>query len=310
MNDPSSQPDPTAPADRSPPPDGSALPDPSAKAGREVARRLRTGAFLTAGAVGLLALGTDLSFWDVVALPLFYVLLPALALAQVPLLATEKIERLPVYLGSMVAILILGWLSLALGLRLDQGIVRMGLVLLPLGELVLWTAGATGAGLILVALFHPLDRRVPGHHHRVLSELLPRTGPEKAAFVGLSAAAGTGEELAYRGYALVGIQLLGVGPWGAAVASSAAFGFLHAYQGPVGIVRTGILGMILAVPVLVTGSIVPSMLAHALLDVVLGLVLGRWLIVEGEGSEKRLVGALELQDGVPEGEGTGPDLPA
>jgi membrane protease YdiL (CAAX protease family) len=260
--------------DRSP--DG---PTPEAQA--EVGRRLRRGTVLTAGTIGILAMGTSLPFWDVLALPVFYLLLPTLALAQLPLLETERFERIPVYVGSAAAILFLGWMGLALGLRV-AGPEGLGLTLLPGGELLAWSLGLTGGGLLLILLFHPLDRRVRGPHHRILSELLPRTWSERVGFLGLSAAAGTGEELAYRGYALVGIQLLGVGAWPAAVLSSVAFGFLHAYQGPVGIVRTGVMGFVLAVPVVVTGSIVPSMIAHALIDVVAGLVLGGWLVGEAD----------------------------
>jgi uncharacterized protein len=243
----------------------------------EVSRRLRRGALLTAGTIGILAVATSLSFWDVVALPVFYLFLPALAVAQLPLLETERFERLPVYVGSAAAILFLGWIGLALGLRV-AGPEGLGLTLLPGGELLAWSLGLTAAGLVLIFVFHPVDRRTRGPHHRILADLLPRTSGERAGFLGLSAAAGTGEELAYRGYALVGIQLLGVGVWPAALLSSVAFGFLHAYQGPVGIVRTGVIGFVLAVPVVVTGSIVPSMIAHALIDVVAGLVLGGWLV--------------------------------
>lgn len=255
---------------------------PPPEAAAEVGRRLRLGTFAAAGVVGLLAVATPLSFWDVVALPIFYLLLPTLALAQLPLLETERFERLPVYVGSAAAILFLGWLALALGLR-AVGSEALGLTLLSGREMVAWTLGLTVAGVLVIALFHPLDRRTRGPHHRILADLLPRTGMERGAFLGLSAAAGTGEELAYRGYALAGIQLLGVGAWPAALLSSAAFGFLHAYQGPVGIVRTGIMGFVLAVPVVLTGSLVPSMVAHALIDVVAGLVLGPFLVVEEGG---------------------------
>jgi uncharacterized protein len=260
-----------------PEPENEVLDGPTPEAHAEVGRRLRRGVFLTAGTIGILAVATSLSFWDVVALPVFYLLLPTLAVAQLPLLETERFERLPVYLGSAAAILFLGWMGLAVGLRV-AGPEGLGLTLLPEGELLAWSLGLTAAGLVLILVFHPLDRRTRGPHHRILAELLPRTWGERAGFLGLSAAAGTGEELAYRGYALVGIQLLGVGVWPATVLSSVAFGFLHAYQGPVGIVRTGLMGFVLAVPVVVTGSIVPSMIAHALIDVVAGLVLGGWLV--------------------------------
>lgn len=229
----------------------------------------------------VLALFTSLPFWDVLGLPLFYVVLPALALAQLPLLEVERLERIPVYLGSAATILLVGGVAWALAVRLDDLPVP-GLDVPPMGELAAWSAAATAGGLLLVAVLNPLDRRAPGSHRRVLADLLPRTKGERVTFVGLSGAAGVGEELAYRGYALVAPQLLGLGPWGAAAVSSGAFGFLHAYQGPIGVVRTAAMGFVLALPVLYTGSLVPSMIAHALIDVVAGLILGPLLVDEGD----------------------------
>jgi membrane protease YdiL (CAAX protease family) len=84
--------------------------------------------------------------------------------------------------------------------------------------------------------------------------------------------------MAYRGYALGAAQLLGAGPWLAAVLSSVAFGVLHAYQGTLGTVRTAATGFVLALPVLMTGSIVPAMVAHTLIDLFGGLVLGPQMI--------------------------------
>jgi membrane protease YdiL (CAAX protease family) len=242
-----------------------------------VDRRIRLGCLLTAAGVVALSLFTTLPFWDVLGLPVFYLLLPSLALAQLPLLDTQRLERIPVYLGSGATILLIGGLSLILGLR-QTSPEALGLAVPPPGELLAWSVGIAVGGVLVIGLFQPLDRRVRGRHHRVLAELLPRSATERTAFAGLSGAAGVGEELAYRGYALVALQLLGVGPGGAALLSSTAFGFLHAYQGPVGIVRTGTLGFLLAASVLLTGSLVPAMVGHALIDLVAGLVLGPFLV--------------------------------
>ncbi len=253
--------------------------------GDEVSRRIRWGGGGVAAAVALLFFATPLSLWEVIGIPLFYLLLPTLAVAQLPLVRSEKLERLPVYLGSAATILLIGAIGLLLGFRLVGG-EGLGLVWLPAGEFVLWTLGLTAAGLGVIGFFLPADRVLSGDGARVLAELLPRTGREKGAFVGLSAAAGVGEELAYRGYALVAIQLLGAGPWAAAGASSAAFGFLHSYQGPVGVIRTGVMGFILAVPVLLTGSLLPSIAAHTLIDLIAGLVLGPRLVPSLEGASE------------------------
>ena len=81
-----------------------------------------------------------------------------------------------------------------------------------------------------------------------------------------------GEELAFRGYAIP-VLAVAVGlPWSVAL-TSVTFGVLHAYQGRIGMVRTGVMGAVLACGMLWSGSLVPVILAHVLVDLVGGLVL-------------------------------------
>ena len=63
----------------------------------------------------------------------------------------------------------------------------------------------------------------------------------------------------------------------AATLSIAAFAASHAYQGWTGTARVAILGTLLTIPFLVTGSIYPSMIAHAAIDILSGLILADWL---------------------------------
>jgi uncharacterized protein len=243
----------------------------------ETSGRLKIGLWLTAGAATGLAVFTDLAFRESLALPFFLVFLPAVAVAQLPVLRRELPDRMTVYLGSGTTILVLGAAALLLG-AWSVGPRELGLVALPPGSLLAWTAGITAAVLAVTFVFRPVERWVAGGPPAFLRHLLPRTSPERAAFVGLSFAAGWGEELVYRGYVLVALVLLGMGVWPALALSSLAFGFLHAYQGRVGVARTGVMGFLLGVPVVVTGSLLPSMAAHALVDLIAGLVLGPYLL--------------------------------
>ena len=110
----------------------------------------------------------------------------------------------------------------------------------------------------------------------------------------LSLAAGLGEEIVYRGYLLAVLAPLFDGPWTAALVSSMAFAVLHAYQGPVGIVRSGLLGFLFAAAFLLHGSLWPVIAVHAGVDLVSGLVLGpRMLASEeppGEGPPESTLG--------------------
>jgi len=246
--------------------------------GRDAARRrLGGGAVLAVGGVIVLSIGTSLEIRHVIGLPLLMILLPALALAQAPLLEGERLERSVVYRGSMAAILALGVLSLLLAMP-SPGLDAIGIRPLALPAFVAWTTGMTAAGMLLVGLSSRVGSPAAGPRDRLLLHLLPRTGREKRLFAGLSLSAGVGEELAFRGYALAALQLLFLPPWTAAVATSAAFGMMHAYQGMAGILRTALVGVVLAGSVLQTGSLLPAMAAHALVDLGAGLVLGPRLV--------------------------------
>jgi membrane protease YdiL (CAAX protease family) len=105
--------------------------------------------------------------------------------------------------------------------------------------------------------------------------LMPQNGRERWwAFLGLAPTAGLCEEFLYRGFLLAeAAAWFHSAAWGVAV-SSVAFGLAHSYQGLNGMVRAGLLGALLAWPVIQTGSLYPSMTAHFLIDAVALLWLG------------------------------------
>jgi membrane protease YdiL (CAAX protease family) len=124
-------------------------------------------------------------------------------------------------------------------------------------------------------------RRVIGvRESRILEHLLPTTLPEKLLFALLSISAGIGEEVAFRGFAFPALTLVMGSDWGGAILSSVAFGLLHGYQGWIGVIRTGMMGFLLATTLLLSGSLWPAILAHAILDLISGLGLGRALLRE------------------------------
>src|SRR6185295_13535650 len=98
-----------------------------------------------------------------------------------------------------------------------------------------------------------------------VERLMPRRGSDFRAFAALACTAGLCEELLFRGYlAWVAGLLL---PFPVAPAAQAVvFGVCHAYQGWRGIVLTTFAGAFLTAVVLVSGSLWPAMLVHALMD--------------------------------------------
>ena len=99
--------------------------------------------------------------------------------------------------------------------------------------------------------------------------LIPATAREKCwAVFTLAPTAGFCEEFLYRGYMLVLFTEWFHSTAWALVASSVVFGFAHIYQGVSGVVRAAALGALLAYPVILLGSLYPSMVAHFVIDAV------------------------------------------
>jgi len=278
------EPDPETPDTGTPDPE---IPDPQAVAGI-VGRRLRLGAAFALVLTLALAFGTELPLLEALALPVFLVLFPTLALAQTPLLPYFRFERISAYLSSGFTILIMGALAMAL-VALGPGADAAGIAWTGAGSFLGWTAALTAGAILLSLAFRPLEARAwrPSEggpegsgtlDDGLIDALLPRTPEERRLFGGLSLAAGWGEEMAYRGYVPAALLVAGLPAWWAFGIAALAFGLLHAYQGPVGVVRTALLGFLLGASVIYTGSIFPAMAAHALVDLVLGLVLGPWIL--------------------------------
>jgi membrane protease YdiL (CAAX protease family) len=117
-------------------------------------------------------------------------------------------------------------------------------------------------------------KRRPERSDAVVLNMLPRTRREMAAFAGVSLLAGFSEEYLLRGYSLGVVALVTGSMPLAAGATTLSFGLAHLYQGPRGAARATALGAVLVIPVVATGSLVPSIVAHAAID----LISGRWTL--------------------------------
>jgi membrane protease YdiL (CAAX protease family) len=227
---------------------------------------------VAAGVVGVaLYLVGGVRLLDVILLTLMLVVLPALAVAQAAVLDRVPFHRLSAYWSSIATLWVLGATAWLVGTR-DGGLEAIGLLPLPFVPLLGWTVGLTAAGLGVMLVSRVVGRAVGIRERAILGRLLPRSPQEKRVFAVLSVAAGVGEELAFRGYAIP-VLAVAVGlPWSVAL-TSVTFGVLHAYQGRIGMLRTGVMGVVLALGMLGSGSLVPVILAHVLVDLVGGLVL-------------------------------------
>ena len=95
---------------------------------------------------------------------------------------------------------------------------------------------------------------------------LPTNPKEYRWFMyGVSISAGVCEEILFRGYL---IHALGddLPTYGAVIISSILFGLPHIYQGPIHVIRTAVLGLIMALIYLATGSLLVPILLHIVVD--------------------------------------------
>jgi membrane protease YdiL (CAAX protease family) len=148
----------------------------------------------------------------------------------------------------------------------------------------LWVGAVVGLGLAAGLAFWAVRKRLGIDESPLVRHLIPRTAEERLLFVLVVApTAGIVEEMLFRGFAVSRLaELVPGGAWTAAILSLVGFALGHVYQGPLGLCRAGLLGAFLSLPFLATGSLLPSILAHTLLDILGGVFLGRYLLEGGE----------------------------
>jgi membrane protease YdiL (CAAX protease family) len=111
-------------------------------------------------------------------------------------------------------------------------------------------------------------RRALAVQLRPVAALLPRTAAERRVFAFLALTAGICEEVLYRGFGLAALRWAAPGMGNRALigVTAVAFGMAHLYQGVRGVVLTGLAGAYFAWIAISTGSLVPVMVLHAVLD--------------------------------------------
>lgn len=196
--------------------------------------------------------------------------LPILLIAQTRVISeAQAIPRRALYGSSAISLWGLAAATVLVAVFARIRPAALGLAPLPWLPALAWTAGITAAAVLLLFLAHAAGIR----ESEFVAYLMPRTRAEKVAFVGLALTAGICEELVFRGYLIPALSRATGSLLAAAILSSAVFGVLHAYQRPAGAARAAVLGALLAAPLLATGSILPAIAAHAIIDLLSGLVL-------------------------------------
>lgn len=145
----------------------------------------------------------------------------------------------------------IAWLRETLGGGLGTGLLVGGLLAVGILTIVGARSARREGGVIMLGN---------------IAALLPRNRPELGWGAALSVNAGIVEEALFR-LALPALLVIVTGePHSAFALAALIFGALHAYQGWVGVAATTIVGLLMTLLYVVSGSIGLAMLVHALFD--------------------------------------------
>jgi uncharacterized protein len=152
--------------------------------------------------------------------------------------------------------------------------------------LIVWCV--VGAGLIGVFQWFNLRRvsgmsgPVPEFMRKLAERILPSSPVEFAPYCALAITAGVCEEFLYRGFAMAALGRAGVMAWASVIVTSVLFGLAHTYQGRSGVMGTGIMGLILGAARLWSGSLLPVMVWHSVVDLVAGVAGPKFFVRKPE----------------------------
>ncbi len=162
------------------------------------------------------------------------------------------------------------WLSGAisaqsLGLNTPRHWIWTAAVVTALCFYLLWSA----------AKLRPKAEKIRQRYKDSLAALFPDSNQDRRWFGAISIGAGISEELVYRGFLMyyLSANIPHVNVLEKVLLTSIIFGFGHLYQGWKGVLSTGIGGIVFALFYVLSGSLLPSAVLHAVTDYKLLLML-------------------------------------
>ncbi len=226
------------------------------------------------------------TLFTLIILLLLGAVLPLLGIRDYRLLLSRTSEgdadaRVKLYKGVLISHWPLTIGLLAWWLLSGNGLKSIGLI--PVAEGKQWIAIGVGIFVMLAQVIYVAtvlrntDKLTEIKEHiGELSNLAPQTLAEIRLFDMVSITAGVCEEILYRGLLLATLVSL-VGTWPAVAITSLIFGLGHAYQGISGIVKTGLVGLVLAWLTVSSGSLFIAIVLHTIIDLTSGRILGKAL---------------------------------
>jgi uncharacterized protein len=116
--------------------------------------------------------------------------------------------------------------------------------------------------------------------------LMPETDIERRYFTAISFSAGVCEEIIFRSFMVwYFASFFGFSAIVAFLLASVLFGIGHKYQGLAGVIKTGVIGMVMGLLYFTTGSLFVPMILHALIDLAVVFLYRPELVANGPSPE-------------------------
>jgi membrane protease YdiL (CAAX protease family) len=204
---------------------------------------------------------------------------PALSYSTARNAEIRNVPRLNLYLSAVFSQWLLTVVGLGVVYLVARNVFANGFAAMPLILILEWGAGIAGVALVALSFVIWCERHgwLPPEADLVYL-LIPETPRERLwSVLIISPTAAFCEEFLFRGFLLTQLHVWLHSLLWAWLVTSVAFGLAHCYQGWSGVTRAGLLGALLAYPVVRYGSLYPAMLAHWMIDTVALLWLGSWM---------------------------------
>lgn len=191
-------------------------------------------------------------------------------LARRPLAARQK-PRVLIYAGSAANLVLIGAITGIIDIYRGSKTIHAFGWTMSLPQFVAWSLGLSIVSILISLGILALRRKLNRPPSAIVMSLLPETGFERAVFLLLCLLVGFVEEFLFRGFAFFTITGLTTSAGLAAAIVTISFALQHGIQDGIGIIRAFVLGILLLIPVVITGSLLPSIIAHSIVDMFSGL---------------------------------------
>jgi membrane protease YdiL (CAAX protease family) len=217
-------------------------------------------------------LATALVIWTVIISPVAIQRIARYLRSHTP---NASIARQRGYTVSIVVAWLTTGIIALVGLLSDRSAASIGLTIRNLHREAVTIGLAFVAGAVILTTIgtgymrHSLTRSAESRRlARNLVGTLPQTGRERLLYAGMGISAGVCEEIVFRGFGITYIRWLipDASRLFIIVIIAIAFGFVHHPQGRQTVQYNTVMGGVFAWVTLSTGTLVPAMIVHALID--------------------------------------------